>query len=154
VLTSPPYVGIHVLYHRWQIRGRSETSAPYWIADCRDGHGTSHYTFGDRRRKELTTYMGHLRDAFRSVASLLDQRSMVVQLVAFSKPDVQLDPYLQALREVGLVEADLTGFSGTFGRVWRVVPNRKWYARVRRDEAPERQEVLLVHRKRTVKSAR
>ncbi|HEV8583282.1 MAG TPA: DNA methyltransferase, partial [Thermoanaerobaculia bacterium] len=25
VLTSPPYPGVHVLYHRWQIKGRRET---------------------------------------------------------------------------------------------------------------------------------
>src|SRR5262249_52982637 len=25
VLTSPPYVGVHVLYHRWQVQGRRES---------------------------------------------------------------------------------------------------------------------------------
>ena len=28
VITSPPYPGIHVLYHRWQVDGRKETPAP------------------------------------------------------------------------------------------------------------------------------
>ena len=37
VLTSPPYPGLHVLYHRWQVRGRRETPAPFWIAGTRDG---------------------------------------------------------------------------------------------------------------------
>jgi hypothetical protein len=147
VLTSPPYVGVHVLYHRWQIQGRKETPAPYWLADCQDGHGTAHYTFGDRRRKDIETYMGHLREAFRSVAALLDQKSLVVQLVAFSKPDTQLSPYLQAMQAAGLEETDVCGFAGSFERVWRIVPNRKWYARVKGD-LPKRQEVLLVHRKR------
>lgn len=32
VLTSPPYPGVHVLYHRWQVLGRRETPAPFWIA--------------------------------------------------------------------------------------------------------------------------
>lgn len=32
VFTSPPYPNVHVLYHRWQYRGRKETAAPYWIA--------------------------------------------------------------------------------------------------------------------------
>jgi hypothetical protein len=36
VVTSPPYPGIHVLYHRWQVDGRRETPAPYWIAACND----------------------------------------------------------------------------------------------------------------------
>jgi hypothetical protein len=31
VFTSPPYPGVHVLYHRWQCFGRKETPAPYWI---------------------------------------------------------------------------------------------------------------------------
>ena len=31
VLTSPPYPGVHVLYHRWQVQGRRETPAPFWI---------------------------------------------------------------------------------------------------------------------------
>ena len=147
VLTSPPYVGVHVLYHRWQIQGRSETAAPYWLADCRDGHGTSHYTFGDRRRMDIETYMGHLRESFRSVVALLDYQSVVVQLVAFSKPDAQLSHYLDVLADVGLEEMDVCGFAGSLERVWRIVPNRKWYARVKGD-LPMRQEVLLVHRKR------
>ncbi len=32
ILTSPPYPGVHVLYHRWNVRGRRETPAPFWIA--------------------------------------------------------------------------------------------------------------------------
>jgi hypothetical protein len=31
VLTSPPYPGLHVLYHRWQVKGRRETPAPFWV---------------------------------------------------------------------------------------------------------------------------
>jgi hypothetical protein len=146
-LTSPPYVGIHVLYHRWQVRGRSETPAPYWLADCRDGHGTAFYTFGDRRRKDIETYMGHLRASFRSVATLLGEQSVIVQLVAFSEPSVQLPHYLKVLEDVGLEEMDICGFEGSLERVWRIVPSRKWYARVKGD-LPKRREVLLVHRLR------
>ncbi|MCH8271573.1 MAG: hypothetical protein IH985_10240 [Planctomycetes bacterium] len=32
VVTSPPYPGVHILYHRWQVDGRKETDAPYWIS--------------------------------------------------------------------------------------------------------------------------
>lgn len=148
VLTSPPYAGVHVLYHRWQIQGRRETPAPYWLADCQDGKGASHYTFGDRRNKSIEPYLSHLRATFRSVAAMLDERSVVVQLVAFAKPDLYLPPYLDVMREVGLEETDVRGVAGSFERVWRIVPNRKWYARVKGDELPARQEVLLVHRKR------
>jgi hypothetical protein len=147
VLTSPPYVGVHVLYHRWQVQGRRESPAPYWMADCQDGRGSSHYTFGDRRR-DTETYMTHLRASFESVAALLDERSLVVQLVAFSKPRTQLEPYLEAMRSAGFVETDVCRFAGSFERVWRIVPNRKWYARVK-GGLPARKEVLLIHRKRT-----
>jgi SAM-dependent methyltransferase len=36
VLTSPPYPGVHVVYHRWQINGRKETPAPFWLVNARD----------------------------------------------------------------------------------------------------------------------
>src|SRR5207249_2931986 len=48
VLTSPPYPNVHVLYHRWQVEGRRETSAPYWIAGQSDGATLSYYIMGSR----------------------------------------------------------------------------------------------------------
>jgi hypothetical protein len=131
VLTSPPYVGIHVLYHRWQVQGRRETPAPYWLADCKDGHGGSHYTFGDHRRDFADRYKFDLKASFQSVAAMIDEQTLVVQLVAFSKPEEQLEPYLEVLRSVGLMETDVCGFAGSFERVWRIVPNRKWYASIK-----------------------
>ncbi|MHC4075654.1 MAG: DNA methyltransferase, partial [Planctomycetota bacterium] len=56
VITSPPYPGIHILYHRWQVDGRRETPAPYWIAGCQDGQGDSYYNFGSRQQPELRSY--------------------------------------------------------------------------------------------------
>src|SRR5439155_26874998 len=56
VVTSPPYPGVHVLYHRWQVDGRRETPAPYWIAGCNDGQGASFYNFGDRRQAAADNY--------------------------------------------------------------------------------------------------
>ena len=56
VVTSPPYPGVHVLYHRWQVNGRRETPAPYWIAGCNDGQGASFYNFGDRDEAAADTY--------------------------------------------------------------------------------------------------
>jgi hypothetical protein len=41
VVTSPPYPGVYVLYHRWKVRGRKESPAPFWVADCVDGQGAS-----------------------------------------------------------------------------------------------------------------
>ena len=56
VVTSPPYPGIHVLYHRWQVDGRRETPAPYWIANCMDGQGDAHYNFGSRKQATHDDY--------------------------------------------------------------------------------------------------
>ncbi|MDW8310997.1 MAG: DNA methyltransferase, partial [Verrucomicrobiales bacterium] len=84
VLTSPPYPGVHVVYHRWQIMGRKETPAPFWLANQRDGAGESHYLLGPRDECGLATYYARLRAVFSSVRALLDKNSIVVQLVAFS----------------------------------------------------------------------
>lgn len=145
VLTSPPYPGVHVLYHRWQIRGRKETSAPFWIADCLDGNKTSYYTFGSRHQKGLSDYFQQLYLAFFSIAKLLDKNSLVVQMVAFSDPSWQLQQYLETMEQAGLKEVHLKGLAATTdGRLWRTVPNRKWYAE-HKGTITSSKEVVLFH---------
>ena len=147
VLTSPPYPGVHVVYHRWQILGRKETPAPFWLANQRDGAGESHYLLGPRDEDELVTYYARLKSVFSSVRSLLDANSIVVQLVAFSDPTWQLPAYLQTMNEAGYVEAeaDCTTSAKVNGRIWREVPGRKWYAN-KRGEIPASKEVMLLHK--------
>jgi DNA methylase len=53
IVTSPPYPGVHVLYHRWQVDGRKEAPLPFMIANKLDGAGSSYYTMGDRKYPEL-----------------------------------------------------------------------------------------------------
>jgi hypothetical protein len=146
VLTSPPYFGIHILYHRWQVRGRRETSAPYWLAGCTDGHYGAYYTFGDRSRSVSDVYLPSLRRSFESIAALLGSESIVVQLVGFSDPKSQLPAYKQVMGDVGLEEIDLASLTGR-NVTWRAVPNRKWYTDIRRDAGPSK-EILLIHRKK------
>jgi hypothetical protein len=142
VLTSPPYPGVHVVYHRWQIKGRKETPAPFWLANQRDGAGESHYLLGPRDEHELVTYYARLKSVFSSVRSLLDENSIVVQLVAFSDPTWQLETYLDTMREAGFAEAEAECVSAVKvrGRIWREVPGRKWYAN-KRGEIPASKEV-------------
>src|SRR5579862_2564187 len=129
VLTSPPYPGVHVLYHRWQIRGRRETPAPYWIANGKDGSGTSFYTFGDRYEPGLPTYFDQLRASFESIARIVNKDTMVVQMVAFPDPVWQLPQYLDVMQDAGFAETRIPVFANSDdGRMWRCVPNRKWYA--------------------------
>jgi hypothetical protein len=129
VLTSPPYPGVHVVYHRWQIMGRRETPAPFWLANQRDGAGESHYLLGPRDQFGLATYYARLKSVFSSIRSLLDENSIVVQLVAFSDPAWQLQAYLDAMQGAGFVEveADCDPAATSGGRIWRNVPARKWY---------------------------
>ena len=147
VVTSPPYPGVHVLYHRWQVDGRKETPAPFWIANRLDGDGAAYYTMG-ARTKELNSYFANLRASLQSVAALCDHDTMVVQVVAFAQPDWQLPRYLSVADDVGLAECLLP--AGTFtpdGRLWRTVPNRRWYADQRGTTNGSQEVVLFHHRK-------
>lgn len=144
VLTSPPYPGVHILYHRWQVCGRRETPAPYWLADMRDGHGESFYTLGGRSRKGLEGYFAKLTETFQALRDLIDPCGLVIQLVAFSDPDAHLPAYLKAMRDAGYEE--LTPLSGLDSeRPLRKVPNRKWYTQLAVNQHAST-EILLFHR--------
>jgi len=146
VVTSPPYPGIHVLYHRWQVDGQKETPAPFWIANKLDGSGLSYYTMGDRKAHELNTYFDSLREALRSVAAICSSETTVVQVMAFSKPSWQLPRYLSVAHDVGFQEHYLSALRGVGdGRLWRFVPNRKWHAN-QKGKTNGSREVVLFHR--------
>lgn len=147
VLTSPPYPGLHVLYHRWQVRGRRETAAPFWIAGTLDGDGASFYTFGDRKQNGLPRYFEDVTSSFKSVHALADKGTTVVQMIAFSEPAWQLPRYLDAMSEAGFREEQVCAANDeSAGRVWRSVPGRKWYAN-RMGQTSGSQEVVLFHKK-------
>lgn len=147
VLTSPPYAGVHVLYHRWQVDGRKEAPLPFMIAGKLDGAFESFYAMGNRRYPRLKTYFENIRASMSSVAALADAQTVVVQMVGFSEPTWQLPRYLEAMDEVGLQEVFLPALRGERdGRLWRSVPGRRWYSD-QRGATPGSQEVVLVHRK-------
>jgi hypothetical protein len=143
VVTSPPYPGVHVLYHRWQYRGRKETAAPYIIANVSDGSGESFYTFGDRKTAGLPTYFATLEESFGAIRPLLALDALVVQLVAFAEPRRHLPRYLAAMEAAGYEEVG----AGTraAARMRRSVPHRKWYAKLK-EQLGGSSELLLVHR--------
>lgn len=142
VVTSPPYPGVHVLYHRWQVDGRKETPAPFWITGQLDGAGITYYAMGDRKQPRLDSYYDNLRQSFSAIAEVCDQSTIFVQLIAFSDPSWQLPRYLETMNECGLEELELsTGAE----RIWRDVPNRKWYTDYREQNTAGR-ELLLLHR--------
>ena len=140
VLTSPPYPGVHVLYHRWQVDGRRETPAPYWIAGCNDGQGASFYNFGDRRETAADTYFKTSLITLQAIRRVVRDGGYMVQLVAFNRPKDQLSRYLDNMRIAGFAEVKIPS-----GRIWREVPNRKWHAR-QMGRTSSSNEVVLVHR--------
>jgi hypothetical protein len=147
VLTSPPYPGVHVLYHRWQVGGGREMPAPFWIAGRLDGAGSSYYTMGDRKYPELRTYFKNITDSMTSVAALSNARTVIVQMVAFSAPNWQLPKYIESMGDAGLQEVFLPRLADNpDGRLWRKVPRRKWYSQ-KRGETPGTQEVVLFFKK-------
>lgn len=149
VVTSPPYPGVHVLYHRWQVDGRKETPLPFMIAGKLDGAGSSFYTMGDRKHPELKSYFDNIRQTISSVVSIADDETIIVQMVAFSDQSWQLNRYLETMAAVGLSEVFLPVLKGKGdGRLWRKVPNRRWYSD-QQGETPGSHEVVLIHRKAT-----
>jgi hypothetical protein len=147
VLTSPPYPGVHVLYHRWQVDGRKEAPLPFMIANKLDGSGGSYYTMGDRKNPGLSTYFENITATMASVAVLADATTVVVQMIAFSEPNWQLQHYLKCMEDAGLTEVFLSALKGqSDGRLWRRVPGRRWYSDQRGD-TPGSKEVVLFHRK-------
>jgi hypothetical protein len=147
VVTSPPYPGVHVLYHRWQVDGRKEAPLPFVIANKLDGAGSSFYTMGDRKNPKLEAYFDNIRATMSSVAILADRRTIILQMVAFSDRRRQLPRYLETLAEAGLREVFLPMLKGqSDGRLWRSVPGRRWYSQ-QRGHTPASQEVVLIHRK-------
>ncbi|MBI3775194.1 MAG: hypothetical protein HY273_06520 [Gammaproteobacteria bacterium] len=148
VLTSPPYPGVHVLYHRWQVDGRKETAAPFWIANKLDGSGASYYTLGDRQATDNWTYFEGLQRSLSSVAQICSDETTIIQVVAFSDPKRQLQRYLEVAEDAGLEELSLSSLvDDEDGRLWRTIPNRKWHAG-QMGNIPSSQEVVLFHRRR------
>lgn len=147
LLTSPPYPGVHVLYHRWQVDGRRETPTPFLIADALDGSGDTYYTMGGRKKPGLPRYFADLQDSAVSLARMADRKTMMVQVLAFSHPEWQLPKYLAAMSAAGWTEFGLDLLSDdSDGRLWRDVPGRRWYTagKTRTNSA---REVVLFHRK-------
>lgn len=146
IITSPPYPGVHVLYHRWQVDGRKESPAPFFIAKALDGSGETYYTMGGRKRPGLPAYFDQLGAALRSLATIANGETTLVQVVAFASPEWQLARYLEVAEQSGWQEFGLSELSGQEdGRLWRAVPNRKWHATSRGQTGGAR-EVVLFHR--------
>jgi len=147
ILTSPPYPGIHVLYHRWQVRARRETPAPFWIVHALDRWGASCYTFGHRQEPGLRRYFGEALSAYRSIARVCGKDTLLVQLVGFSDYGWQLPEFLSMMEEAGFSEVAVPAPSkGRAKQPSRRVPNRRFYAS-HRGSSSSSKEFLLIHKR-------
>ena len=90
VLTSPPYPGVHVLYHRWQVNSRKETAAPFWLAGLKDGHNEAYDTLGGRSTRGQKEYFSKLNILFQSIRDCVSNDALIIQLVAFADMDRHL----------------------------------------------------------------
>ena len=146
VITSPPYPGVHVLYHRWQVDGRRETPAPYWIAGCEDGEVESYYNFGSRYQSNLQTYFNTSLNTLKSIREVMRNGAFIVQMISFSDPHKQLSRYLLNMNEAGFEEIFPIGLrkDGAARRIWRQVPSRRWHASLKGNTNSSR-EVVLIH---------
>jgi DNA modification methylase len=142
VVTSPPYPGVHVLYHRWQVNGRRETPAPYWIANCFDGESESYYTFGKRSEKHDGTYFEQSLKTLQATRSVMRDGGIMIQMIAFSRPRTQLKRYLDNMTKAGFREVRTEGNRPV--RTWRDVPGRNWHANFKGETSSAR-EVALLH---------
>lgn len=148
IITSPPYIGVHMLYHQWQVNGRKRTRAPFWIINSLDGQGSSFYTFGYYQNHAKKTYFEIAERVFSSIHSAIADDALIVQLVGFSDPKKFLPKYLSMMNDAGYEELPIIrDTKNRIRRIWRNVPNRKWYIRTKK-EATSSKEVLLVHRKK------
>lgn len=150
VLTSPPYPGVYVNYHRWKVRGRLETPLPYFLAAQHDGNGLAYYTMSARSDRSQRTYFARLETAFRDIARACDEETHVVQVVGFNDVGDHLGRYLLAMERAGFEELKLDELAvDSDGRLWRDVPGRRWWAHAGdRSEVAQHtaREVVLVHR--------
>lgn len=142
VVTSPPYPGVHILYHRWQVDGRRETPAPYWIAGCLDGQGDSYYNFGSRKQAGHDDYFSTSLRTLEEVRRVTRDGGVMVQLIAFSDPGRQLPRYLSNMSKAGFHEVRQA--DSRHRRIWRQVPRRSWHAGLQGATEASR-EVVLIH---------
>ena len=152
ILTSPPYPGVYVNYHRWKVRSRRETPAPYWIIDRADGHGINHYTMSARNHDSLRLYFTKLSAAYEAIISIMSADTWLIQIVGFKNHPSPMSRYLHLMNDLGLEELTIPFLStDDDGRLWRSVPGRRWWttngSNARSPYSLSR-EVVLIHRKR------
>ena len=149
VVTSPPYPGVHVLYGRWQVRGRRETDLPLWIIGSELRLREGEYTLHSRRDAEGTTYFQLLLENMQGVRTAMKTNGYMVQMVGFNDPSNQLERFVDTVQSAGFREVKSKRLATwEDGRLWREVPSRRWYANAQGSAIHTKKEVVLIFRSR------
>ena len=142
VVTSPPYPQKHILYNKWQVNGRLENYLPHWIIDSDQIKSESFYTMGGRSQSGEKLYYETIEQSYKNIRSVISEDGLVVQMVAFFDRARQLQPFLKAMSNAGFSE--VRNLTNNFDRrLWRDVPNRKWFNSANRRRSCK--EVVLFH---------
>lgn len=149
---SPPYPGVHVLYGRWQLGGRRETAAPFWLAGVHGDTTETRFTMGRRGVRHTDEFIENYKQSISALSRVLVEGSYAVQMIGFVDPSVQLPLVLKAMSSAGFREQRYVSLATSDdGRLWRSVPSRRWYNRVRESSDSSTplatgKEVVLIHR--------
>jgi len=144
IVCSPPYPSVHMLYAKWQLRGRKETHLPAYIVG--DGaRPEAFYTLGARGARS-EDYFGATFEIASQLNNVLKDDGLMIQMLGFRDVHTQLDKYLECYFKAGfdLLENPL---SNSRDPIWRQVPSRKWHAS-QRPEGDTSKEAVLVFKKR------
>jgi len=104
---------------------------------------------GARRTDEFVENYGQSASALSRV---LAEGSYAVQMIGFLDPATQLPLVLKAMSSAGFREQRYASLAThDDGRLWRSVPSRRWYNRVRENSdsalpLATGKEVVLIHR--------
>ena len=149
---SPPYPGVHVLYARWQLGGRRETAAPFWLAGVHGDTTETRFTMGRRGARRTDEFVENYGQSASALSRVLAEGSYAVQMIGFLDPATQLPLVLKAMSSAGFREQRYASLAThDDGRLWRSVPSRRWYNRVRENSdsalpLATGKEVVLIHR--------
>jgi hypothetical protein len=141
VVTSPPYAGVHALYHRWQVRSRKETSLPYSVLGMSDGKSESYYTLASRKESASPAYFDRLCAIYKGLREILHRKTIVAQIVGFSNPKQQLPRFREIMSGAGYQEIALPNSTDPIIR--RTVPNRRWYATIGQKQGSSVEYIFL-----------
>ena len=143
ILTSPPYPGIHISYNKWQLHGRRDTKLPYWIMNSRPPVLTK-FTYRGEKSRGLVDYYRYMTKVYLKLKPYCSHNCYIVKLLSFRNKAKEFRLYREAMANAGLEEIKI--LKNGDGRLWRIVPKRRWQVRYSKKKLKSNKEVLLLYR--------